>query len=283
MIMFRHKIGGQVAVTVYNTIPNVVLGLILVTFSFSIAGLILNVSALVLNIISGVLGITPENAINMTNLGSLIESMVTGSAGQGLAGAALVGGGVLGIIASITLGLSGFLWLFGLGVLLVFIFIFGIYIFAFIKVWWVLFKSYLAILIDVVAGPIILTVAVFPGNSKMMTGWFNRLLRNSLLFPMVFAVINASMLLKTDINIDMNGLMDGTLATGTSGGVGNLTMGLVKMILPLAAMHFAAQLPGILEEWFPSQGSQGLGNAMKGVQGSLGKIPFVGSLLGGGK
>ena len=42
MIMFRNKIGGQTMVTVGNSIPQLVLGLFLVTFSFAIVGLFLD-------------------------------------------------------------------------------------------------------------------------------------------------------------------------------------------------------------------------------------------------
>ena len=42
MIMFRHKIGGQAMVTLGNVLPNVIIALIVATFSFAIAGLIID-------------------------------------------------------------------------------------------------------------------------------------------------------------------------------------------------------------------------------------------------
>lgn len=50
MIMFRHKIGGQMMVTLGNSIPNIIIGLVLVTFSFAIAGLILDIGKLLINV-----------------------------------------------------------------------------------------------------------------------------------------------------------------------------------------------------------------------------------------
>lgn len=43
MIMFRNKIGGQVLVSVSNSIPQLIICLVLVTFSFAIAGLMLDI------------------------------------------------------------------------------------------------------------------------------------------------------------------------------------------------------------------------------------------------
>ncbi|MGI5898192.1 MAG: hypothetical protein ACOX6Q_03485 [Candidatus Dojkabacteria bacterium] len=43
MIMFRNKIGGQVLVSIGNSIPQVIVGLVLVTFSFAIVGLALDI------------------------------------------------------------------------------------------------------------------------------------------------------------------------------------------------------------------------------------------------
>lgn len=43
MIMFRNKIGGQVLVSISNSIPQLIICLVLVTFSFAIAGLMLDI------------------------------------------------------------------------------------------------------------------------------------------------------------------------------------------------------------------------------------------------
>jgi len=52
MIMFRSKLGGQTLVSLGNTIPNVIVGLILVTFSFAIAGLVIDIGGLITNFLA---------------------------------------------------------------------------------------------------------------------------------------------------------------------------------------------------------------------------------------
>jgi len=50
-IMFRAKLGGQQYVTIVNAIPRIIVSLILVVFSYSIAGLIIDVSNIGLNVV----------------------------------------------------------------------------------------------------------------------------------------------------------------------------------------------------------------------------------------
>ncbi len=54
MIMFRNKIGGQLMVTVGNTIPRVIISLVLVTFSFAIVGIMLDVGKVGMALVNGV-------------------------------------------------------------------------------------------------------------------------------------------------------------------------------------------------------------------------------------
>lgn len=48
MIMFRNKIGGQMMVSVSNSIPQLIIGLILVTFSFAIVGVALDIGKMLI-------------------------------------------------------------------------------------------------------------------------------------------------------------------------------------------------------------------------------------------
>lgn len=52
MIMFRNKLGGQVMVTVGNSIPKLIICLLLVTFSFSISGLVLDLGKMGMNVVT---------------------------------------------------------------------------------------------------------------------------------------------------------------------------------------------------------------------------------------
>lgn len=50
MIMFRKNLGGQTIVSIGNSIPNLVIGILLVTFSFAIVGLVLDLGKVGINV-----------------------------------------------------------------------------------------------------------------------------------------------------------------------------------------------------------------------------------------
>ena len=56
MIMFRQKISGQAQATITSVLPNLVVTLIIITFSYAIAGLLIDLMYLVIYFIVGVFG-----------------------------------------------------------------------------------------------------------------------------------------------------------------------------------------------------------------------------------
>jgi len=55
MIMFRSKIGGQILVSVGNSIPRLVVCLLLVTFSFAISGIMLDIGKMSMNVVGNLM------------------------------------------------------------------------------------------------------------------------------------------------------------------------------------------------------------------------------------
>lgn len=62
MIMFRNKIGGQVMVSVGNSIPRVLLSLVLVTFSFAISGILLDLGRMSIKVVNSITTRAQEKA-----------------------------------------------------------------------------------------------------------------------------------------------------------------------------------------------------------------------------
>lgn len=54
MIMFRKELPGQVVVGISNTLPQIILGIILVTFSFAIVGLVMDVGKISMTVVSSI-------------------------------------------------------------------------------------------------------------------------------------------------------------------------------------------------------------------------------------
>jgi len=68
MIMFRVKISPQVVITVQSALPKIIIALVLITFSYAIAGFIIDISYLFLGIISA---LVTNSGIEISNLGTI--------------------------------------------------------------------------------------------------------------------------------------------------------------------------------------------------------------------
>ncbi len=74
MIMFRSKIGGKAAVTVQQALPKIVVSLLLVTFSYAIAGLMIDLMYIVIYLMIGVFSSTAVFAGGQVQgVGSLVD------------------------------------------------------------------------------------------------------------------------------------------------------------------------------------------------------------------
>ena len=191
MIMFRVKISPQAVITVQSALPRIFLALILVTFSYPIAGFLIDIMYVTIGLISLLVGGT-GNALDIFNLltkgldplkigyGAGILGIffyllyvyfisALGFFAYGVAdlGSGQVGGGAGGV---------------GLGLLmLVFIFIFAA-LFTFFKLVILLFKTFATILILTIIAPIQLTLGVvIPGLG--FSNWLKNFVKNLAVFP----------------------------------------------------------------------------------------------------
>ena len=301
MIMFRHKIGGQAMVTLGTVLPKVITSLILATFSFAIAGFIIDIGGIITGVLAYIL-VDGGDLLSISGIGSMMSSVLgqseTGVGGLFLGVAQTFGLGALfenmqagtpvGILA-IAASVIAFLInpvgtvIVGVVALFVIITILGIILFGAIKVLIALYKAYFTLLIAVILGPIQITLGAVPGNSKMVKNWLLTIVRNVLVFPVVFFIINLPNALAasgTSILLRFPGKLvyedPGTYLTdGVDSG------GIFNAILRIFALYFAAQAPKFLEAWLPADHSKAIEEGIGGARANLSKIPLVGSLFSG--
>jgi len=301
MIMFRSKIGGQTMVTVGNAIPNVIIALVLVTFSFAIAGLIIDLGGLILIFISSIYSgksiVDYTEFIGISGPFEIFKIVITGKGSifnWGFAG----GAGITGLVVALIAALSGTLAIPGVGegvlagllvggivVVLVFLVIAGIVGYGAIKLWIMLLKSYITIILQVIAAPIIIMIAALPGNMKAFTNWMKGIARNVLVFPATFALINLpNALLSSSDNVKLRfpgALIYEDASTYTAGGGINLASQFFVVILEIVLIYVASQIPAFLETILPSNSSPAMQKAGEKSKEALSKMPIVGSLFGG--
>ncbi|MCC7289960.1 hypothetical protein IT417_01785 [bacterium] len=283
MIMFRQKIGGQLAVSIFNTLPNVIVALILVTFSFAIVGLMLNVGVMIINVMTSVLGVA--DPLTIENPFSLFGTAMNGELlGGGTTAALVIGPAIIaGLIAAVTATGGAALPAVvaaTVTVIVIAVILTAIVIYASIRVYITLLIAYLGIIINTVMAPIFLAISAFPGQSGMASDWFRRVLKAVLTFPIVYFFLNLGMfIINGDINLGFpSGIMSGDFTQVDTNG--SPVGGFIKAVLVLLLFFFAADAPKILDDFLPSNEGKGVGSAIEGAKKGLSKIPVVGSLLG---
>jgi len=298
MIMFRSKIGGQTMVTVGNAIPNVIIALVLVTFSFAIAGLIIDLGGLILIFIASILGggeldysefTTISNPFGITWIAFSGKGNLIGTT-LGLAG---IVGGAVGVVAGVSKVATGSIWekmggvahgaiVGGVAALVVVLAVVGIVGYGAIKLWFMLLKSYLTVLIQVVAAPLIIMSAALPGNMKAFTNWMKGIAKNVLVFPATFALINlpnALFATSDDVILRLPGALIFKDPSEYGGTIGNLGSQLFVAILEVILIYAASQIPAFLETVLPSDSSPAMQKAGQKTQEALTKMPIFGSVF----
>jgi hypothetical protein len=79
MIMFRKNLPGQVVVSLGNTIPHIVLGLVLVTFSFAIVGIVMDLGKVSMNVIGNMFVSAYSTTDSSASKGDLVAVESVGS------------------------------------------------------------------------------------------------------------------------------------------------------------------------------------------------------------
>lgn len=184
MIMFRIKLSPQTVISVQSALPRIVVALLLITFSYAIAGLLVDLMYVILGIVSLLAGgeisqlTTMELFIKLTSpatgylmLFILIVIVVFTVLGTLGAGVATVLGGPTGIAAA---GFGFFIFLFGLLAI-------GV---ALIRILWLLIKSYVTVILLIIVAPLFILI----GSIQIQGGfgtWLRNLLANLIVFPLV--------------------------------------------------------------------------------------------------
>ncbi|OFY45378.1 MAG: hypothetical protein A2Z69_00065 [Bacteroidetes bacterium RBG_13_44_24] len=220
-IMFRVKINPQTVITIQSALPKVIIALVLITFSYAIVGLLIDIMFVLANLIFYTIGgltglkdiidflnriydlmeLTPglqttgillRNIVNIvpftTNVQAINIILLAGLFPSlwiinFISWTSMAGTFVTAIP---TLGLS---FLIGPALDLIVIFILAIvFLIAIIRVFWSLLKAYVMVILQLIFAPFIILVGVLPG-SNAISGWFRNLIANLSVFPATLAML----------------------------------------------------------------------------------------------
>jgi hypothetical protein len=225
-IMLRIKIDPRTVMTIQNQIPKVIVGILAITFSFAIAGFLIDMMWVLIYLIHNTLtqaagykvldaaNIQSNNPFGLLGAGNIWSISWESSKGvavviMDLLGMKQVASSVhwwdvfipgkllLTTLALILQGLIGFI-----GGVIVFIIICIALLMALCKLWITLLKAYVTILLDVILAPFWIVGGIIPGSPISLTGWLKDIGANLLAFPATIAMFMLAIMLK---NILMGG------------------------------------------------------------------------------
>jgi len=269
MIMFRNKIGGQMMVTIGNTLPRIVVSLVLVTFSFALAGVLLDFAGVFMKVLGSASlldsDIAPHKLLDM------LKGVL------GFTGISSLGfGTIIGIIVAVATGgpigiLAGSIIIVAIALVLI-----GIVVVGAIKLWLALLKSYFAVLVNVAISPIAIMMGALPGNDSSTINIFKSIFRNALVFPIAFAIVNLPYFIEKQANVRI-GFPESLTGDPSSGGtkMGFFILAVAKII----AIYAAAQAPTIAKSIIPATASKSGVDTAAAVKAGLEKIPLVGGMF----
>jgi hypothetical protein len=270
-----------------NTIPGVIMGIILVTFSFAIVGFIVDLSRLLsfmlINMMDKALGSSGVTMVQLPNSLFKLTWMafrsipVTGSP-VGITTGALGGAGIvttlLGASAvGATVASGGAV--IGLIVVIVLLVLSAAAFFASVKIFMMLVTTYIKLIIDLIFGPIYILMGSLPGKSAAIMEWLKRLISNALVFPISVFVFN---LIRYIGSSNVNTSRPMTFMTG--GNFGGNSVISMKGLVVIAGLFLMSGIPDIIQEALQAATPKGVQSAAQKAQKGAGKIPLLGGLFG---
>lgn len=204
MIMFRTKV-GQAAITAQQAIPSVIVAMLAVTFSYAIAGFLIDLMYVMMYMLASFF--TEGSDIVTRNIFGLVGLMFKGTWGstqnsieQFMEDALNIGyvGEALAYMSSL------------LGTVIVGVAI----LFATFRVFFELVKTYVSVIIQIVFSPIILMLGAIPGKN-VVGGWLKNLVGNLILWPVVLLCILVQRMLTAPIrSLGSEDLVNSTFGGG---------------------------------------------------------------------
>ena len=201
-VMFRYKIGAQTVVNIQNSLPQLVITLLLINFSYAIAGLLIDIMYVAVFIVINVFkyqvftgdgaALNGGRGVDSIAFGNILPNLLAHNfqhdVSQSIADVVVDIAGIDGPLAEVLSGITGvILYLVVLVVILINAF----------KVFFALLSSYIQILLNVILGPILLLLNAYPG-SKSFTNWLRTIAAHLAVFPTIVFMLLLIFALRSD-------------------------------------------------------------------------------------
>ena len=191
LIMFRVKINPQTVISLQTMIPKLIITMLLVTFSFAIAGLVIDLIYVFITFFIALLQFS--GVISPGNIGETIKLFTT-THGEWIIGyflipwlAVIALGAVVAFLPGVITTVIGSL----MALISVIVAIFLLW--QLIKIWWMLLKSYITLILLIAVGPLQIMLDLIPGQSGFGS-WIRNIIANASVFVVVPVMFLLNML-----------------------------------------------------------------------------------------
>jgi len=271
MIMFRAKI-GQAAITVQQAIPSVIVALLAVTFSYAIAGLLIDLMYVIMYMLAALFDGGQElitgNFFTLVgliftdfwdNMSTAVESFMSGLLGHEFFALEWLST----LSATVIVGLAILIGTF--------------------KIFFELLKSYISIILQIVLAPVILMVGAIPGQNSFMS-WIRNLVSNLVMWPLVMICLLINRML-TQGTYGSGGFIPPFLIGASQAETMPILVGIGILLVIPEIMKEAKKKMGVeegivgnlvgaatgrIKEAFPLGGRVGLGTSGAAIGGAMG-------------
>lgn len=238
MIMLRQKVSAQASVSAQQALPSIIISLILVTFSYAIAGLLIDVMYLSMFLIAGLFNVITDGTSTATLGTEMISMNILNLTGMLFMGSAIDNmGSNMNLVTSVVSGLAGnsdSSWWTGfvgfLGGLTLSIVLAVAVLIGTVKLFFELLKSYASIIMGVVFAPLYLMMGAIPGQNAFGP-WFKNLIGNLAAFPTVLLFVIIFRIFTENIgNDNAGGFMPPFLFGNGQSGIAGYIIGLAILL-----------------------------------------------------
>jgi len=182
LIMMRQKIGGQTVVTAQQAIPNIIISLLLVTFSYAIAGLLIDAMYLVMYLLLALFSRDGKTFMdkNFITLGFLMIGKGTSAAWEAVDQFSETMQSSLGQVGQEVVSFLGSLTLSVVVAIAITLKVFELF--------FELLKTYVTVVLIIAFSPILLAFGAIPGQTPFGQ-WIKNIVGNLAAFPTVLMVL----------------------------------------------------------------------------------------------
>ncbi len=316
MVMLRVKISPQAVITIQGAIPKLITTLILITFSYAIAGLLIDLMYLIqavgLALLFQIRGIgfndnlIPGNnnffQLNQAGFGrhmALLTKIIFSNTNWFPIGLSAI---VAGIVTPISIAISG-LTIFGatigvttlgggilVGVIAILLFILIVLAFIFIQLLITilgLFKCYLSVILNIIFAPIIISMGAFPNSKTGFESWFKNLIANLTVFPIVYLFLvfinvllyyidKPTTIVTAATNSTISNLWAPNVISWGMQGIGNVG---IRLAISITSFLILSKIPELIPQTVFGIKPSPWGQATSQSYASLSKSPFAGGAL----